>query len=111
MDWEGEELIMLTINNLKKSYGSKVALKGFDYTFANTADGGRQEYVEGSISYGYKKKLGVAVEGYYFKDGVVQKIYAQGSSTCCNYQKIFDNMVSVKTAYIHIDCCFGNAYI
>ena len=54
---------------------------------ANTADGGRQEYVEGSISYGYKKKLGVAVEGYYFKDGVMQKIYAQGSSTGCNYQK------------------------
>ena len=35
MDWEGEEFIMLTINNLKKSYGSKVALKGFDYTFNN----------------------------------------------------------------------------
>lgn len=35
MDRKGEELIMLTINNLKKSYGSKVALKGFDYTFDN----------------------------------------------------------------------------
>ena len=26
-------------------------------------------------------------------------------------KNIFDNMVFVKTGYIHIDCCIGNAYI